>query len=53
MAEVEAIPAADLLVLTFNAQKQLINVPVFASHLLDVFLQHAAAALPDLVVLSV
>lgn len=44
------LPTADVFVLTFNAQKQLINVPVFATHLFDAFSQHAGA-LPDLVVL--
>ncbi|KAJ1335978.1 inositol polyphosphate 5-phosphatase INPP5B/F [Microdochium nivale] len=45
------LPTADVFVLTFNAQKQLINVPVFATHLFDAFSQHAGA-LPDLVVFS-
>jgi hypothetical protein len=40
----------DLFVLTFNCAKNLINVPVFASHLHDAFGQNATA-LPDLVVL--
>ncbi|KAH7037536.1 Endonuclease/exonuclease/phosphatase [Microdochium trichocladiopsis] len=47
----EPLSTADVFVLTFNAQKQLINVPVFATHLLDAFTHHAAA-LPDLVVFS-
>ncbi|KXJ94162.1 inositol 5-phosphatase [Microdochium bolleyi] len=47
----EQLPTADVFVLTFNAQKQLINVPVFATHLLDAFSEHAGA-LPDLVVFS-
>lgn len=43
-------PALDLLVLTFNCAKELINVPVFAGHLQTAFGQNASS-LPDLVVL--
>lgn len=40
----------DLLVLTFNCGKSLINVPVFAHHLQTALSQNASG-LPDLVVL--
>ena len=43
-------PTLDLLVLTFNCAKNLINVPVFAGHLQDAFWGHGGA-LPELVVL--
>ncbi len=40
----------DLLILTFNCAKNLINVPVFAAHLQHALTQNATG-LPDLVVL--
>jgi hypothetical protein len=42
----------DLFMLTFNCAKNLINVAVFATHLLAAFKQRPAGSqLPDLVVL--
>lgn len=41
----------DLMVLTFNCAKTLINVPVFARHLQDAFGKNASG-LPDVIVLS-
>jgi hypothetical protein len=41
----------DLLILTFNCAKNLINVDVFASHLHGALSQNANGLLPDLVVL--
>jgi hypothetical protein len=40
----------DLLFLTFNCAKNLIDVPVFSSHLQEAFTQNATG-LPDLVAL--
>lgn len=40
----------DLLILTFNCAKNLINVPVFANHLQSAFGQNATT-LPEVVVL--
>ena len=42
-------PTADIFILTFNAAKNLINVPVFASHLYNAF-SNNATGLPELVV---
>ena len=40
----------DLFILTFNCAKNLINVPVFATHLQQALVQNATG-LPDLVVM--
>ncbi|KAI2617060.1 DNase I-like protein [Hypoxylon sp. NC1633] len=47
-----SIPTLDVFILTFNAAKHQINVPVFARHLYDAFGQNAST-LPELVVISV
>ncbi len=41
----------DLLILTFNCAKNLINPPVFAGHLQDSLARGVEGRLPDLVVL--
>ena len=44
--------AVDVFFLTFNCAKNLLNVPVFATHLLSALSQRSAAAeLPDVVAL--
>ncbi len=43
-------PTVDLFILTFNAAKHLINVPVFANHLSNAF-SNNATNLPELVVM--
>lgn len=48
---VEMAPSTlDLLFLTFNCAKNLINVPIFASHL-EAAISQNASSLPDLVAL--
>ncbi|KAI1339346.1 inositol 5-phosphatase [Xylariaceae sp. FL0016] len=46
----EPIPIIDVFILTFNAAKSLINVPIFSKHLYDCFGQRSQKALPELVV---
>ncbi|KAI0110971.1 DNase I-like protein [Hypoxylon sp. NC0597] len=45
------IPTLDVFILTFNAAKREINIPVFARHLYNAFGQNATT-LPELVVIS-
>ncbi|KAH9888656.1 DNase I-like protein [Xylariomycetidae sp. FL2044] len=45
-------PTLDVFILTFNAAKHLINVPVFANHLRDAFARNATT-LPELLVFSI
>ncbi|KAI0838208.1 DNase I-like protein [Hypoxylon sp. FL0890] len=45
------IPTLDVFILTFNAAKREINIPVFARHLYNAFGQNATS-LPELVVIS-
>ncbi|KAI1079603.1 DNase I-like protein [Whalleya microplaca] len=47
----DSIPMLDVFVLTFNAAKNQINIPVFARHLYNAFGQNASS-LPELVVIS-
>ncbi|KAI0007037.1 DNase I-like protein [Xylariaceae sp. FL0662B] len=48
----DPIPTLDVFILTFNAGKNQINVPVFARHLYDAFSQNSSS-LPELVVISI
>ncbi|KAL7621274.1 hypothetical protein AAE478_008593 [Parahypoxylon ruwenzoriense] len=47
----DPIPMLDVFILTFNAGKNQINVPVFARHLYNAFSQNAST-LPELVIIS-
>ncbi|KAI1374899.1 DNase I-like protein [Hypoxylon crocopeplum] len=47
----DPIPTLDVFILTFNAAKRQINVPVFSRHLYNAFGQNAST-LPELVVIS-
>ncbi|KAM7184681.1 DNase I-like protein [Rhypophila sp. PSN 637] len=47
-----AAAALDLLILTFNCAKNLIDVPVFAAHLQGALRQNSGDGLPDLVAFS-
>ncbi|RYP69969.1 hypothetical protein DL771_005760 [Monosporascus sp. 5C6A] len=51
MAPAPALPTVDIFILTFNAAKNLINVPSFANHLYNAF-SNNATTLPELVVIS-
>ncbi|KAI1392259.1 DNase I-like protein [Hypoxylon trugodes] len=47
----EPVPTLDVFILTFNAAKRQINIPVFARHIYNAFGQNAST-LPELVVIS-
>ncbi|KAI0849880.1 DNase I-like protein [Daldinia vernicosa] len=47
----DPVPTLDVFILTFNAAKHQINVPVFARHLYNAFSRNASS-LPELVVIS-